>query len=128
MKFHVDTLVQFIKFSGIGIINTLIHIAITVVLVEIYQVNPVAANCFAFINANMFSYWANSRWSFSSDMSTQRFFKFFAVSIMGLLLTAGVTSVAQYYGLHYLIGMAVLFCLLPLVTFLSHRYWTFAEN
>lgn len=119
---------QFLKFSGVGIINTLIHLTVTVSLVELLQTNPVIANTFAFLTANAFSYWANSRWSFRAKMSRQRFIRFFVVSIAGLLMTITLSSFAQAMHWHYLAGVALLFCAMPMITFVFHKYWTFSSN
>lgn len=119
---------QFSKFSGVGIINTLIHLTVTVSLVELLQTNPVIANTFAFLTANAFSYWANSRWSFRANMSRPRFIRFFIVSIAGLLLTITLSSFAQAMHWHYLAGVALLFFALPVLTFVFHRYWTFSST
>jgi putative flippase GtrA len=118
---------QFIKFSGVGTVNTLIHLVVTVGLVELLQANPVIANVAAFVTANGFSFWANSRWSFQATMNRQRFFKFFAVSTAGLLLTIIVSGFAQAMHWHYLAGVALLFCVLPVLTFVFHKYWTFSS-
>jgi putative flippase GtrA len=120
------SLIQFLKFSGIGVINTLIHLILVMLLVELFSVHPVIANTIAFLIANAFSYWANSRWSFQVALSQQHFIRFFLVSCIGLLLTITLTSLAHSANWHYLIGVALVFCGLPLLTFLSHRYWTYA--
>lgn len=121
------TFLQFSKFSGVGVVNTLIHLLITVSLVEQIQADPVIANTSAFLAANTFSYWANSRWSFRSEMTRKRFGKFFVVSVAGLSLTIALSSLAKALHWHYLAGVALLFCAMPILTFVSHKFWTYSE-
>lgn len=127
MRIDLATSRQLFRFSGIGAINTLIHLAVTVGLVETFQTNPVVANMLAFLTANTFSYWANSRWSFRAKMNRQRFIRFLIVSISGLLLTVALSGFAQAMHWHYLAGVALLFCALPILTFVFHKYWTFSS-
>jgi putative flippase GtrA len=128
MRIDLITARQFVKFSGVGAVNTLIHLAVTVSLVELLQTNPVIANTLAFLAANAFSYWANSRWSFQANMERQRFIRFFIISIAGLLLTIALSAFAQAMHWHYLAGIALLFCILPVLTFVFHKHWTFSSN
>ena len=113
------------KFSGIGLANTALHIGIVVLLVEILHAHSAMANTIAFVVANIFSYWANSRWNFKTPNSLQQYGRFFAVSIFGLAITIMTSSLAAYAGWHYLIGLALVFVALPTFTFLLHYRWTF---
>ena len=119
---------QFLSFSGIGVLNTAIHLAVAIGLVELLAVHPVAANTLAFLVANSFSYVANSLWSFRAELGWARFFRFFAVSVAGLLLTIGLSSLAVYMRWHYLVGVALVVCLLPVLSFASHKFWTFTPR
>jgi putative flippase GtrA len=115
---------QFTGFSLIGIVNTLIHLAIVTGLVELFSVYPVLANGIAFISANLFSFWANSRWSFRTAISRQRYLRFLAVSLLGLTISLLASTVSEVLHWHYLIGVLLTFFFLPLITFFAHRNWT----
>ena len=128
MKINFNFAKQFLSFSGIGFINTMIYMLITVTVVELMNINPVLANIIAFVSANIFSYWANSRWSFRATLSSGRFFKFFTVSIIGLLLTISISTNAQAMHWHYLTGVAILLCTMPILSFVSHKFWTYANQ
>lgn len=122
-----QNLQQFVKFSMIGAINTLIHIIITISIVELLHFHPIVANSLAFLSANMFSYWANSRWSFRTKLSGMRFVRFVTISIVGLLITVGGSGLAEIMNWHYLVGVAIVVCALPILTFVLHKYWTFSS-
>lgn len=112
-------------FSGIGVINTLIHAAVVVSLVEGLDSHPVVANTAAFVVANTFSYWANSRWNFKTNVSLAQYGRFLLVSLLGLVTTIAVSGMAASAGWHYLTGLALVFVALPTLTFILHWRWTF---
>ena len=113
------------KFSGIGVINTLIHTATVVLSVEQFGVHPSLANAIAFVIANSFSYWANRRWNFKTAASLGQYGRFLLVSLAGLAITVLVSGLADWAGWHYLVGLGMVFVALPALTFLLHWRWTF---
>ena len=119
---------QFACFSGIGVLNTAIHVAAVVLMVEVYRIHPVAANVAAFMLANIFSYWANARWSFRGSHDTARYLRFLTISLLGLLTTALLSALANALGWHYLAGIALILMILPTITFLAHRKWTWPDD
>lgn len=118
---------QLTGFSLIGVANTLIHLMMVTGLVELLSVHAVAANGMAFITANLFSFWVNSRWSFRVAVTCQRYMRFLAVSLLGLTVSLLASTVAEALNWHYLAGVALLFCIMPLLTFFSHKFWTYAK-
>ena len=117
---------RFVNFSLIGVANTAIHLAVVVALVEGLQSNPVLANCLAFVVANLFSFYANGRWNYPGRFDRRRYARFLAVSLAGLAVTAGVSGIAAALGWHYLVGTALVFVCLPVLTFLAHERWTWS--
>lgn len=113
------------KFSGIGVINTLIHTAVVVLCVERFGMHPSLANAIAFVVANTFSYWANRRWNFKTEASLGQYGRFLLVSLAGLAITVLVSGLAAWAGWHYLVGLGLVFVALPALTFLLHWQWTF---
>lgn len=115
---------QFTGFSLIGVANTLIHLIIVTGLVELFSVHPLPANGIAFISANIFSFWANSRWSFRAAITSQRYVRFLTVSLIGLAISLIAIAISETLQWHYLVGVLLSFIFLPLITFLTHRNWT----
>ncbi len=115
---------QFTGFSLIGVVNTLLHLMVVTGLVELFAVHPIPANGMAFITANLFSFWANSRWSFRAAVTRQRYMRFLAVSLLGLFVSLLAIAVSEALQWHYLAGVLLSFVFLPLITFLVHRHWT----
>ena len=117
---------RFVNFSMIGAINTGIHLAVVIALVEGLRANPVLANSLAFIVANLFSFYANGRWNYPARFERGRYFRFLAISLVGLGVTASISGMAAAQGWHYLIGTALVFLCLPILTFLAHDRWTWS--
>lgn len=115
---------QLTGFSLVGVVNTLIHLMIVIGLVELLSIHSALANGVAFIGANLFSFWANSRWSFRVAATHQRYMRFLAVSLLGLFISILAINVSEALQLHYLAGVLLSFVFLPLMTFLAHRNWT----
>lgn len=126
--FDRETGRQLTGFSLIGVINTFIHLVLVTTLVELLMVHPVPANGMAFIGANLFSFWANSRWSFRTVITSQRYLRFLTVSLVGLGVSVVSIAISEALQWHYLIGVLLSFIFLPLVTFLAHRYWTWKTH
>jgi len=115
---------QFTGFSIIGVINTVIHLTLVTGLVEILLIDPMLANALAFISANLFSFWANSRWSFQTVLTRQRYMRFLLVSLIGLFVSVSAIAVSEALRWHYLVGVLLSFIVLPLITFFTHKKWT----
>ena len=118
---------RFSGFSLIGVVNTLIHLSVVTCLVELFSVHAVIANCLAFVVANIFSFFANSRWNYGTPLSVTRYRRFLLISFAGLAITAACTAFAELMGWHYLVGTALVFVALPILTFTAHHLWTWAE-
>lgn len=120
----LDETRRFVTWASIGVVNTLIHLTVVVLLVEAGGTGSVLANGLAFTAANIFSFFANSLLTFRSHPTVRRYAKFLSVSLSGLLVSLGSSYFATLFDWHYLIGVAIGFVVLPLITYLSHRLWT----
>lgn len=118
---------QFLRFGAIGVINTLIHLGVVLSLVEVCAMGPLMANGLAFVAANVFSFWANSRFTFRAITTWKRYSRFLLVSMAGLLLAVGASYVNGRLGFHYLWGVALSFVLLPVLSFAANRFWTWKD-
>lgn len=118
---------QISGFSLVGVANTVIHLAVVTAAVEALAWHPVLANGLAFGVANTFSFWANSRFTFAAEPTRGRYARFVTVSLLGLLLSLLASALASIQGWHYLIGVAIAFVLLPGLSFLANRYWTWRD-
>lgn len=116
---------QFWRFVATGLLNTAAHTIIAIAMIEVGGVTLIVANMTAFIAATLLSYLVNTLWSFSGTINTTTLFRFFVVSVVGLLLAGLVSSVAQASHVHYLVGIACVPVFVTPVTFTLHRIWTY---
>ncbi len=120
----INIIKLFTGFSIIGIINTFIHTIIVIFLVEYFQMFSVYANIIGFISANIFSFIMNSKYNFKSNISLNKYIKFLSVSIVGLIVTISMSSLAELLKLHYIWGLIFIYITMPIITFIFHYKWT----
>lgn len=116
---------QIQRFAISGLLATSIHVLIAAGLIRLLGMSPPFANGVAFATSTVFSYMINTLWSFSSVLHGRNLVRFVCVSIIGGALAMGVSAVAVQYGLHYFVGIGLVAILVPPVTFLLHRFWTY---
>lgn len=119
---------QFFRFALIGFINTLCHGLILTALVELLALQVVLSNFFAFLVANLLSYYMNSYFTFHRSPSFILYIKFFIASLFSLAMTLGIAWITNYYGLHYLLGFLIIIAVVPLTSFVVVKYWTFSSR
>ena len=115
---------EFIKFSFIGVCNTLIHAGLFLFLTA-DGYTQLFSNTAAFLIATTFSCLANTIWSFRSSISFTIIYRFFVVSLLGLTITSGLSATADFMHLNRYFTICCLLCFLPIINFLSHKYWTY---
>lgn len=112
-------------FGLIGVVNTLLHSATVILLVEGLITTPVPANIAGFAVANTASFFANSFFTFRRRPTWGIYSKFFMVSMGSLILTICLSFLAETMGWHYLVGLILVILCGPVLTFLLHRIFTF---
>lgn len=88
---------RFIKFAIIGGLNTLIHLAVYNLVLQIDN-KIVLANTIAFIVASVFSYFANTKFTYNNNPEKTTF----VLAMLTFIVKLGVSD-ALTYGFHKLI-------------------------
>jgi len=123
-----EALKQFVLFAGLGAVGTAGHYLALIVLVEIFQVGPVAASTAGFIVGALSNYFLNYHITFaSSRRHAEALSRFFITAALG----AGLNLIFMYAAagllqLHYLVAQTVATVLVLLWNFLLSKFWTFA--
>lgn len=117
----------FLRFAFIGVFNTGLHFVLLVFFVEKFNIWPPLGNAAAFMGANTFSFFANSRFSFRTDISSRRYVRFLATSVIGVAIAYGLSSVVENFGGHYLLSFFLLIILMPPVNYLLVRRFVFQD-
>ena len=123
----MNTLVQLLKFAGVGAIATLVHVCVALVASMAFGFAPQAANVSGFAAAVAFSYFGQGRVTFEQDLE-HRFHgpRFLATAFAGLIVSSSITEiVAVWYSAPFAVAMAAVAVAVPLTTYLLCRFWVF---
>lgn len=115
-------------FGAIGVSNTLLHSATVIVLVERSLATSVTANIVGFCVANIFSFFANSFFTFKRRPTLVLYWKFLLVSALSLILAVGFSALAEALDWHYLVGLTLVILFGPILTFLLHKTYAFRHS
>lgn len=130
MKADKSTIGQFLLFAGIGAIGTVGHYTILIILVQLWQVDPVFASSLGFIAGAAINYILNYHFTFNSNKRhSEALAKFFIVATIG----AGINGFIMYIGventnINYLIVQVFATCIVLLWNFIVNKLWTFAHQ
>lgn len=116
---------RFLRFCMVGVANTLLHMAVVYTLVEEVGMLPRLGNMLAFVVANLFSFFVNSRWTFQQAAGLQRYTKFFLVSLTGLALSWLCVALAEKIGVHYMLGVIASVGAVAVTGYLLNRRFVF---
>ncbi|MCI0765066.1 GtrA family protein [Bacillus sp. TL12] len=120
---------KFLKFSLIGVLNTLITIISYIFLIKI-GMNYLIANCFAYLIGVANSYYWNKNWVFESkNKDVSLFFKFLTVNL--IVLTVNTISlfilvdklfINKFISQIFSIGVGMI------INFFLNKLWTFNKQ
>lgn len=116
---------QLIRFASTGVSATLLHALIALSLIEWWFLRSAWANAIAYVVCTVFSYALNTRWSFSNTPNLQNFRRFMAVSLLGFMLALVLAWATDRLGWPPFAGVFAVVSVVPLVSFVMHRHWTY---
>ena len=109
----------------VGAACTMLHVLVATLLLERSPCAAWAANGVAFTTATLASYWLNSVWTFEAPLAVESLARFISVAAIGLVFTVAITGAIDKAGYHYLIGIAAVVAIVPSMSFVLHRLWTY---
>lgn len=120
---------QFLKYSAVGIVGTLVDVGSLYVFVDFGGLPVVRASILSFALAVLNNYILNRFWTFRHNISIgghKRFMKFVMLSLIGLWLN----SLFMYFFVHsidiwYVYAKILASVLVFLWNYIGNRYWTF---
>jgi putative flippase GtrA len=119
---------QFVLFVCIGLGATALHVVVAAHLIGTHMMPPALGNAVAFVFANLFSYFSQSAYVFQRPPTPGQYWRFLCVSLVGLALVVAISNGLEVLGVHYLVGIAAVVLVLPIVTFGLHSFWTFRKR
>jgi len=95
----VNNEVNFIKFSIVGAVNTIIDISIFVFLLRVMEWDPLWSNFVSYVAAVINSYIMNMLWTFrfssEKNLNASTFLMFVSINSMGLVIGTTVIFIFQ---------------------------------
>lgn len=122
---NVKLLRQMMMFACIGAVNTLVHAGAVIIAIEVFVLNQVSSNVIGFFLANLISYVLNSKYTFLRDLGLKAYLLFVFSSLNILALTLLFSSLSQFMGWHYLVGLALVLFVSPLLSFFVNKRFVF---
>ena len=111
------------KYAFVGGISTLIHMSIAMLYIYYVNNSVFQSNVSGFLFAYVFSYLVQSKLVFEHKVSVKKATKYFIVQFGALLLAIVFSNLFQSYNSY--IRTIIVIILLPLITFIIHKFWTF---
>ncbi|AOR72479.1 sugar translocase [Burkholderia stabilis] len=116
---------RLVRFGLSGLCSTAIHTLVAAAMFALFDATPVTANAVAFICATVFSYLANTLWSFSSTVRARNLLRFLAVTLAGFIETLLLARAAELLEVSRGMSVVAIALLIPPTTFVLHRLWTY---
>ena len=113
------------RYILVGGISTLIHFVAAFCFIYIINASVFQSNLTGFLVAYVFSYLMQSKLVFRHEISFKKAGKYFIVQFTALLIAIASSNLFDSYNSY--VQTAIIVILLPLVTFILHKFWTF-EN
>lgn len=128
MRHYLDKLLQFriVRFGLTGGMAACIHISIAFLFLHFIADNVFIANLSGFGCAFIFSYIAQSLIVFKSPIALKNALRFFAVQFSALLLSQLLSEL--FADINSYIRIVVIVFIIPMITYLIHRVWTFSHS
>lgn len=119
---------RLLRFGMTGMLVTLMHALIAIACVEAGLAGPALANGAAFAGATLLSYVINTRWSFAKPLRRHTLARFLLVSLVGFCLAVTIAGAAEQAALDYLLGIAAVAMVVPVLSFCMHNFWTYKDR
>jgi len=118
---------QLIRFGGIGGLATVVHVLIALAVRQVLQLSDQQANSAGFGAAVLVSYVGHGRYTFGVELASgPQFLRFVILSLLGLATSSATVWIATTrLGFDFIMAMAAVAILVPVMTFLALRLWVF---
>jgi putative flippase GtrA len=122
---------QLVRFGLVGALATGVHFVVTVAVVRVMQLHPLAANAIGFAIAFGASYLGQRHWTFGGDGGSRNGWRrtlprYFAVSLLGFGVNAAAfAAILAFTPLRYEVALALVLAGVALLTYGLSRAWAF---
>lgn len=118
---------QLARFGGVGVLATVVHIAVGLAARNFFGFAPLLSNLAGFGVAVLVSYVGHARFTFGTTNSPfPQFLRFVFVAVFGLAVsTSTVWLLDIRLGLSFTVAMISVGFLVPVATYVALRFWVF---
>ncbi|WP_246611911.1 GtrA family protein [Agarivorans aestuarii] len=116
---------RIVRYGLAGGVATLIHFSLALIILELWPLAFIVANLVGFSLAFIFSYLVQTLWVFEKELAINNALRFFVVQLGALSLSVWLSSQLTTYPNFLKVSLVI--ALLPAITFVIHRFWTFAR-
>lgn len=116
---------QLIKYGCVGVLSTFIHFCTASLFVMMVCHSLFYSNIIGFMVAYIWSYYAQSKFVFKSNLSCQKGIKFFFVQALALILSVNIAGCVPNINIFFKVFICAI--ILPLCAFFIHKVWTFVD-
>ncbi len=125
-----ETRVTVFRFGVVGLLATGVHVAVFIALTDGLGLDATLATLPAFLTALAVSYLANHSWTFGARGGHRRSFgRYVVVALVGAGLNMAIMRTATAgLGWHKNWGLLAVLAIVPAVSYLGNRYWSFRRD
>lgn len=116
---------RILRFGSAGLMATATHVLVAMLGIQVAALHPAVANAVAFTCATALSYALNTLWTFTRKPSAKNVTRYLLVCLGGLALTVFISGAANFAGLSYQLGIAIVVIVVAPMTYLFHSSWTY---
>ena len=127
---HAAWLGTAFRYGVVGVIGTVLHIALTVAQVEWLALDPVLASAVAFVVVLLVSYVLNHTWTFAASIAPLAgLVRYSIVTVFSFALNLGImATVTKILHWDYRLGLALIVLVIPAINFTLNARWTFRHD
>jgi putative flippase GtrA len=120
----------FIRFAGVGLVGTLAHYTVLVILVEGFRAGPVTASSSGYIVGALVNYLLNYFYTFGSNRKhIEALPRFYAIAAIGFGLNALIMAfLVGFPSVNYVLAQLVATGIVLIWNFAANKAWTFTST
>ena len=131
LPYKKQVIIQFFRFAFVGLIGTVINIAVLYLFTEHLMIYYIYSAIIAFFIAATFNFIFNKIWTFKEKLNnkiSKKYAKFLVVSLMALVMNLIFLYIfTEFIKIYYLISQILAIGISLIINFIGNKIWTFQK-